>query len=42
MMDQLPGLAMIRVGVWFNLGTEDRWQCHPALERGTTVGALQG
>lgn len=42
MMDQWPGLAMIRVGVRFNLGTEDRWQCHPAQGRGTTVQALQG
>lgn len=42
MMDQRPGLAMIRVGVRFNLGAEDRWQCHLAQGKGTTVGALKG
>lgn len=41
-MEQWSGFAMIRVGVRFNLGTEDRWQCHAAQGKGTTVGALQG
>ena len=38
MQDQPLGLAPIRAGLWFDLGTEGRWQCHPAREGGRGAG----
>lgn len=42
---QISGGTTVRLGNnqgWFNLGTEDRWQCRPVQGRRTTVGALHG